>query len=89
MGFIDFGVLISTMEKTIYNKNYRKLLKKMRLARLEQELTQQEVAKKMGWSTNTISKLEKGDRRIDILEFAELIKIYKKPVDYFFKELIK
>ena len=42
------------MQKTIYNKNYKSLLKKLRLARLEAELTQEQVNKKMGWADATI-----------------------------------
>lgn len=48
-------------------------------------MTQVDVSKSIEQPQSYISKIESGDRRIDVIEFWRLAKIYKKPVDYFFR----
>ena len=66
------------MDKTIYTKEHRLLVKKLIQARREARLTQNEVAKKLNKTQSYVSKLESGQRRIDIVQIKELAAIYKK-----------
>ena len=71
------------MPKSIYSKDYRNVIEKLKKARLDAGLKQSEVAQKLKKPQSYISKIEIGERRIDIAELKELAKIYKKDITYF------
>ena len=73
------------MTKTIYTKEYKIIVQKLKKARQSAGLKQNEVAKKLGKPQSYISKIESGERRIDIVELKQLAKIYKKSLDFFMK----
>ncbi|MGJ4745094.1 helix-turn-helix domain-containing protein [Leptospira sp. SA-E8] len=73
------------MAKTIYTEEYKIFQKLLKKAREEAGLTQVDVAEALKAPQSFISKIEAGDRRIDVIEFWNLAKLYKKPVDFFFK----
>ena len=56
------------MEKSIYSKEYSLFLEQLRNAREEKGLTQSEVAERLGQTQSFVSKVERGERRIDIVE---------------------
>jgi transcriptional regulator with XRE-family HTH domain len=71
------------MSKSIYSKEYKNTIEKLKKARLEIGLKQEEVAKKLKKPQSYLSKIERGERRIDVAELQELAKIYKKEINYF------
>jgi len=71
------------MSKSIYSKKYKNTIEKLKKARLEIGLKQEEVANKLKKPQSYISKIERGERRIDIAELQELAKIYKKEINFF------
>jgi transcriptional regulator with XRE-family HTH domain len=73
------------MTKSIYTKEYKKVIERLKKARLEAGLKQAEVAKKLAEPQSYISKIERGERRIDVAELKKVADIYKKPLDYFVK----
>jgi len=73
------------MPKTIYSKEHRKLVEKLKKARKEAGLDQEDVAKLLGVSQSYVSKMESGQRRIDIVQLKRFAKVYKKKIDYFLK----
>jgi transcriptional regulator with XRE-family HTH domain len=73
------------MTTSIYTNEYKIVLKRLREARDEASLMQVDVAKKLNKPQSYVSKIERGDRRIDVAELSILAKIYKKPLDYFIK----
>jgi len=73
------------MSKSIYSKDYRNVIEKLRKARLDAGLKQSEVAQKLKKPQSYISKIERGERRVDITELKELADIYKKDITYFIK----
>lgn len=73
------------MPKTIYSKEHRKLVEKLKKARKGSGLDQEDVAKLLGVSQSYISKMESGQRRIDIIQLKRFAKVYKKKIDYFLK----
>ena len=71
------------MSSTIYLEEYKKLIKKLKKARLEAGLTQIQVANKLKEPQSYISKVEAGDQRIDIIELKRFSELYKKTINYF------
>jgi transcriptional regulator with XRE-family HTH domain len=71
--------------KSIYNPDYEYIITKLKEARIESGLKQEAVAEKIGKYQSYLSKIENGDRRIDVLELSELADIYNKELDYFVK----
>lgn len=67
------------MSKSSFTYEYKLLLARIKDARLNSGLTQQEVAKKIGKPQSYVSKIESGERRLDVIELAELLKIYQAP----------
>lgn len=73
------------MKKSIFTKDHKALIEKLKKAREDNGLDQAEVAKLLGKTQSHVSKVEAGQRRIDIVALKEFARIYKKPVDYFLK----
>ena len=71
------------MVKAIYSKEHRILVERLRRVRKEKRLDQRDVAKLLGVSQSYISKIESGQRRIDIVQLKAFAKIYRKKIDYF------
>ena len=76
LGYLIFYVRILVM-KTIYAKEYKEILKKLKRARKKSRLTQTVIAKKLGKPQSFISKIENGERRLDIIELKNISKLYK------------
>ena len=72
------------MGESIHSKEYREIIQKLNAARLASGLTQTEVALKLKKPQSYVSKIERGERRIDIVELKQLLKIYKKELKDFF-----
>jgi len=73
------------MSKAIYSKDHKYIVEQLKKARKEAGLEQAEVAKLLGKTQSHVSKVEAGQRRIDIVALKEFAKIYKKQIDYFLK----
>lgn len=73
------------MTRSIYTNEYKNVIKKLRKARNEAGLMQVDVAEKLKKPQSYISKIERGERRVDIAELSILAKIYKKSLEYFTK----
>jgi transcriptional regulator with XRE-family HTH domain len=65
------------------NPKHEKLARKLRQARQEAKLTQVQASKLLKKPQSYLSKIERGERKVDAVELAEFAKIYKKPVDFF------
>jgi transcriptional regulator with XRE-family HTH domain len=66
-----------------YRYRYAQFLDRLKQARVEAALTQVEVAKKLERPQSFVSKIESGERRVDIVELNELAKLYRRPLDFF------
>ena len=73
------------MNNSIYSKEYRKVIGRLKKARQEINLKQEEVARKLKKPQSYVSKIESGEKRLDIIELKRFADIYKKPIDYFIK----
>jgi len=70
---------------TQYRVKYQKFVQNLSQARLDANLTQVEAGKKLKKPQAYISKIERGERRVDAVELDELAKLYNKSLDYFIK----
>lgn len=74
------------MTKAIYSKEHKFVVEQLKKARLEAGLDQEKAAELLKKTQSYISKVESGQRRIDIVQLKEFAKIYKKEVDFFIKK---
>jgi len=73
------------MSKTIYSKEHKSIVKQLKKAREDAGLSQEEVAKVLNTTQSYVSKLESGQRKIDIVQLKKFTKIYKKDISFFLK----
>ncbi|MBW4461759.1 MAG: helix-turn-helix domain-containing protein [Nodosilinea sp. WJT8-NPBG4] len=71
------------MSSSVYSLRYQQFLARLKAARLDANLTQQQVAACLSVPQSFISKCESGERRVDVIELLEFASIYDKPLMYF------
>lgn len=71
------------MSKVIYSKDHKYIVEQLKKAREKANLKQTKVAKLLGKTQSHISKVEAGQRRIDIVALKEFARIYKKDINFF------
>jgi len=58
--------------KSVFTEKYERFRKRLISARKAQGLTQVEVARKLHRPQSFVSKYERGERRLDVVEFLEV-----------------
>lgn len=71
------------MSKSIYSNEQKNIANKLTIARIEVKLTQSAAAAKLEKSQSYISKVESGQRLIDVVELKQFARLYQKNVSYF------
>ncbi len=66
-----------------YAEHYQLFANRLRQARLEAGLSQEEVAHQLGVSQSFVSRSESGERRVDVVELQALAELYKRSLNYF------
>jgi transcriptional regulator with XRE-family HTH domain len=64
------------MEKSIHTREYAVLLRLLKEAREAAGLTQVQVAKRLKQSQSFVTKMERGDRRIDVVQLRTVCRLY-------------
>jgi transcriptional regulator with XRE-family HTH domain len=64
------------MDKSIASQDYRVFLRELRAARKRSGLTQVELAAKIGETQSFVSKCERGERRLDIVEVRAICRAF-------------
>lgn len=64
----------------------RDFLRRLRQARKDAGLTQEEVGRRLGRSQSFVTKAETGERRLDVVELRAFARLYRKRASYFFGE---
>lgn len=62
------------MEKSVFAASYAGFRKKLIELRVSAKLTQRQLADKLGRERSFVSRVEQGERRVDILEFYWICK---------------
>jgi len=78
-------IKISQMHKAIYSTEQEFAVSRLKIARLEAGLTQKDVARLLGRTQSHVSKIEAGQRRIDVTTLNEMARVYKKKLTFFLK----
>ncbi|PCI32445.1 MAG: transcriptional regulator [Alphaproteobacteria bacterium] len=60
------------MVKTIVRKDYAKIIKNLTFARESQGIRQHALAKELGKTQSFVSKYERRERRLDVMEFLDV-----------------
>lgn len=71
------------MSKTIYSKEHKLLVERLIKARQNAGLRQEDAAAILKRTQSYVSKIEAGQRRIDVIQLKEFAKIYKKDLSFF------
>lgn len=74
------------MPKSRHTVRYERLLQALRAARRSANLTQVQVAKHFGSHASFVSKVESGERRLDVVELADFCRIYRVRLTAFLKD---
>jgi transcriptional regulator with XRE-family HTH domain len=61
--------------KSAFSRRYATLREVLADQRRDQGITQTELARRLGKPQSFVSKVESGERRLDVIEFLELAKI--------------
>lgn len=71
----DFTLLRVT--RSAFSRKYQHLRKVLAEARLAAGVTQVELARQLGRPQSFVSKFERGERRLDVVEFLEITRALK------------
>ena len=71
--------------ESIYSEEYGYLVSQLRKAREQKGLTQKDVAVQLGVSQSLLSKIERGQYRVDLIQLQKFAKLYKRRVSFFLK----
>jgi transcriptional regulator with XRE-family HTH domain len=69
--------------RNTHTSAYRAFLKRLVSARERAGLTQQQVATALGIPQSRVSRMESGERRIDVIELAIFAKLYRRTIGWF------
>jgi transcriptional regulator with XRE-family HTH domain len=62
--------------RTLHDKRYKLIIQRLKQARLASGLNQSEVSEVLKRPQSFVSKVENGERRLDVLETMDLISLY-------------
>ncbi len=74
------------MKKAIYSPEHQYLVSQLKKARIEAGLDQTEAGKRLKRTQSYVSKVESGQRRIDITQLKEFAQLYRKKLSYFIQD---
>jgi transcriptional regulator with XRE-family HTH domain len=69
--------------RSTHTTAYKEFLGRLVAAREKAGLTQAQVAAVLGIPQSRVSRMESGERRVDIIELVGFAKLYRKPLGWF------
>ncbi len=69
--------------RSVHTPTYREFLRRLVKARQDLGLTQAEVAEALRMPQSRVSRMESGERRIDVIELRDLAALYRKRLTHF------
>lgn len=86
MGYVNIALRFNILKSKFLKTDYNKLLELLYQARSSQGLRQSDLAKLMDMPQSFISKIESGERQLDIMTFLELCEsLQVDPIELFTK----
>lgn len=73
--------------KTVFTKQYGNFLSTVIAARKNAGLTQNDIARRLGRPQSFVSKYERGERRLDVIEFIAIAQVIGMSASDVIKEL--
>jgi transcriptional regulator with XRE-family HTH domain len=67
--------MIRPVTKSVFTKRYGRFLSILSELRKDKGLSQAQLAKKLKRPQSFVSKYERGERRLDVIEFLDVVKI--------------
>lgn len=77
------------MKKSLFSEDYRCFLKLLREVRERAGLTQKQIAERLETTQSIISKCERGERRLDVVELKAWCQALDIPLPVFIAEFEK
>ena len=71
---------------SLHTAAYKRFLVRLREAREKAGLTQVQAAAKLRTTQTFVSKCERGERRLDVIELNRFAKLYGRPLAWFVEE---
>jgi transcriptional regulator with XRE-family HTH domain len=75
--------------KSVFTPKYARFRRMLVSARKDAGLTQQALADELGWAQTDVSKVERGVRRLDLIEFLAFARVIGIDVPDFIRRLDK
>ena len=76
------------MPRSVFSDGYKSMLEVLVAARKEKGVTQVELAKRLGKPQPFISYVERGERRVDLIEFCAIAKAMEFEPEFLFKRVL-
>ena len=76
------------MKKALYERSYAAFTELLKEERKNAGLTQAALAKKLRRPQSYVSKYERGDRRLDVIEFIEVARVIGFDIHDFLRKLV-
>ena len=80
---------VSSMQKLLYSREHRLLIKRLVQARKKAGLSQTQAAQRLGTSQPNISMVESGQRRIGVVELLKFAKVYESTLTELLGSLLR
>ncbi|MBD2561197.1 MULTISPECIES: helix-turn-helix domain-containing protein [Nostoc] len=77
------------MPKSVFSEEYNRFRQLLIEARKAAKLTQAELSAKLELPQSYVSKYERGERRLDVIEFLQVAQVLEIDPLAFIKELLK
>jgi DNA-binding transcriptional regulator YiaG len=75
LGATRLGLYIKRVTKSVFTKRYKLFLSMLVSIREEKGISQRALSKKLKKSPTYVSKYERGERRLDVIEFLDIVKV--------------
>lgn len=77
------------MPKSVFTERYNRFRQLLIKARQAARLTQSELSNKLSRPQSYVSKYERGERRLDLIEFLEVVEALEIEPETFIKTLLE
>ena len=77
----------SPSKKSLFSPRYDEFLKLLKAAREDAGLSQRQAAEKMERTQSYVAKSETGERRVDVIELMDFLRVYEVRPEKFIRRL--